>query len=64
MVQRNCVQVKRDIQDLIGSELDWINNDPALAKLILKNDRQMKATHLSYRRFLYVRICACSRQHF
>lgn len=38
MVQRNYVQVKQDIRDIIDSEMDRISSDPALAKLIVQRD--------------------------
>ncbi|WP_414000377.1 conjugal transfer protein MobC [Flavobacterium sp. W1B] len=36
MVQRNYLQVKQDIQDIIHSEIESLLNDPALSHLVLK----------------------------
>lgn len=36
MIQRNYLQIKQDIQDIINSEMERLLNDPALAYLILK----------------------------
>lgn len=38
MVQRNYLQVKQDIQDIVNSEMERLMNDPALVHLILKKD--------------------------
>lgn len=38
MVQRNYAQVKQDIRDIIDSEMDRINNDPSLVKLMVQKD--------------------------
>jgi hypothetical protein len=36
MVQRNYTQIKQDIQNIIASEMERLNDDPALATLIIK----------------------------
>jgi type IV secretory pathway TraG/TraD family ATPase VirD4 len=36
MVQRNYLQIKQDIQDIIHSEMERLLNDPALAYLVIK----------------------------
>jgi hypothetical protein len=36
MVQRNYTQIKQDILDIIASEMERLNDDPALAALIIK----------------------------
>lgn len=36
MVQRNYLQVKQDIQDIINSEMERLMNDPALRHLVIK----------------------------
>jgi hypothetical protein len=36
MVQRNFQQIKQDIRDIIDAEIDRMNSDPALSKLIIK----------------------------
>ncbi len=36
MVQRNYLQIKQDIQDIIHSEMERMLNDPALSHLIIK----------------------------
>jgi hypothetical protein len=36
MVQRNYLQIKQDIQDIIHSEMERLLNDPALAYLVVK----------------------------
>lgn len=36
MVQRNYLQVKQDIQDIVNSEMERLLNDPALAYLVIK----------------------------
>ncbi len=36
MIQRNYLQVKQDIEDLVMNEIDRMMNDPALASTILK----------------------------
>jgi hypothetical protein len=36
MVQRNYLQVKQDIQDIINNEMERLFNDPALTHLIIK----------------------------
>lgn len=36
MIQRNYVQIKQDIQDIISSEMERLGSDPSLAGLIIK----------------------------
>lgn len=36
MVQRNYLQVKQDIQDIVNSEMERLLNDPALSYLVIK----------------------------
>lgn len=36
IVQRNYLQIKQDVQDIIQSEMERVLNDPALAHLIIK----------------------------
>ncbi|MNY34925.1 hypothetical protein D3C86_1693010 [compost metagenome] len=36
MVQRNFLQVKQDIEDIIHSEMQRLLNDPARAHLVIK----------------------------
>ncbi|WP_269237935.1 conjugal transfer protein MobC [Flavobacterium flavigenum] len=36
MIQRNYLQIKQDIHDIINSEMERLLNDPALAYLVLK----------------------------
>ena len=36
MIQRNYTQIKQDVQDIIASEMERLNGDPALASLIVK----------------------------
>lgn len=36
MIQRNYLQVKQDVQDIIDSEIERLLNDPALTYLILR----------------------------
>jgi hypothetical protein len=36
MVQRNYLQIKQDIQDIIQSEMERLLNDPGLAHLVIK----------------------------
>jgi len=36
MIQRNYVQIKQDILDIISSEMERLNGDPALSELIIK----------------------------
>jgi hypothetical protein len=36
MVQRNYAEIKQDIRDIIDFEMDRINNDPTLSKLIIR----------------------------
>lgn len=36
MVQRNYAQLKQDTRDIIASEMDRINNDPALSRLVIR----------------------------
>lgn len=36
MIQRNYIQIKQDIQDIINSEMERLLNDPALSYLVLK----------------------------
>ncbi len=35
MVQRNYLQIKQDIQDIIHSEMERVLNDPGLSHLII-----------------------------
>jgi len=39
MVQRNYLQIKQDIQDIIRFEMDRLLNDPALAYLVIKKGK-------------------------
>ena len=36
MVQRNYLQIKQDVQDIITSEMDRISSDAALQHLVIK----------------------------
>lgn len=36
MVQRNYLQIKQDVQDIIQSEMKRLLNDPTLSHLIIK----------------------------
>ena len=36
MIQRNYLQVKQDVQDIIDSEIERLVNDPGLDYLIIK----------------------------
>lgn len=36
MVQRNYLQIKQDIQDIIQSEMERMLNDPGMAHLIVR----------------------------
>lgn len=36
MVQRNYLQVKQDVQDIIQSEMERLLNDPGLSHLVVK----------------------------
>lgn len=36
MIQRNYLQIKQDVQDIIHSEMERLLNDPALAYLVIK----------------------------
>ena len=36
MVQRNYLQIKQDVQDIIQSEIERVLNDPGLAHLVIK----------------------------
>jgi len=38
IVQRNYLQIKRDVQDIIQSEIERMLNDPALTHLIIKKN--------------------------
>jgi len=38
IVQRNYLQVKEDVQDIINAEMDRLMNDPALIHLIIKKN--------------------------
>jgi len=38
MVQRNYLQIKQDIHDLLNAEMERIINDPALAHLLVRKD--------------------------
>ncbi len=35
MIQQNYMQIKRDVQDIIYTEMERLLNDPALAHLIV-----------------------------
>ena len=35
MVQRNYLQIKQDVQDIIQSEMERVLNDPALRHLVI-----------------------------
>lgn len=36
MVQRNYLQIKQDVQDIIQSEMERLLNDPGLTHLVVK----------------------------
>jgi hypothetical protein len=36
MVQRNYLQIKQDIQNIINSEMERLLNDPGLGHLVIK----------------------------
>ena len=36
MVQRNYLQIKQDVQDIIQSELERVLSDPGLSHLVIK----------------------------
>ncbi len=36
MVQRNYLQIKQDVQDIIQSEMERVLNDPGLSHLVIK----------------------------
>lgn len=36
MVQRNYLQIKQDVQDIIQSEMERLLNDPGLSHLVIK----------------------------
>ena len=36
MVQRNYLQIKQDVQDIIQAEMERVLNDPALGHLVIK----------------------------
>jgi hypothetical protein len=36
MVQRNYLQIKQDVQDIIHSEMERLLNDPGLAHLVVR----------------------------
>jgi hypothetical protein len=36
MVQRNYLQIKQDIQDIINSEMERLLSDPELGHLVIK----------------------------
>lgn len=38
MVQRNYLQIKQDVQDIIQSEMERLLNDPALSHLVVKKE--------------------------
>lgn len=38
MVQRNYLQIKQDIQDIINAEMDRLLNDPALSHLVVRKN--------------------------
>ena len=35
MVQRNCLQIKQDVKDIIHSEMERLLNDPGLSHLVV-----------------------------
>ncbi len=38
MVQRNYLQIKQDVQDIIQSEMERVLSDPGLSHLVIKKD--------------------------
>jgi len=36
MIQRNYLQIKQDVQDIIQSEMERVLNDPGLRHLVIK----------------------------
>jgi hypothetical protein len=36
IVQRNYLQIKQDVQDIIQSEMAWLLNNPGLVHLIVR----------------------------
>lgn len=36
MVQRNYLQIKQDVQDVINSEMEQVLSDPGLSHLVIK----------------------------
>ncbi|PSK90860.1 conjugal transfer protein MobC [Taibaiella chishuiensis] len=39
MVQRNYIQIREDVQDLVSSEIERMNNDPALQHLVINKNK-------------------------
>ncbi len=40
MAQRNFLQIKKDVQDIIQSEMESMLNDPGLKPLVIKKGTQ------------------------
>jgi TusA-related sulfurtransferase len=40
MVQRNYLQIKQDVQDIIQSEMESMLNDPGLKHLVIKKGKE------------------------